>query len=301
MAEKETFSVAWWNTSLAPKAQSRSSIEQKNLACNVIDQLIQMGKDFIALCEVSDDDIAYIRSHCQLDGYDLESTVTGIGRTWFDTCFIYNTKKIAIDSTTPLYDSTGPNTLKYAQRIEAVIGKAKTPFHLFLSHWPSRLWCPDNDPIRTTLGGRLRDAVNASAEALVKTHPQSSPHIILLGDYNDDPFSESLSRHLRATRDRHLATQKDYLMYNPFWRSMTAVGADRDYFCGSYFYKKGEITKWHTFDQIIFSNAFLKAKMWRLIEPHDNILCDGSLLQLVKDRNQIFDHLPVMAEMEKVS
>jgi hypothetical protein len=49
---------AWWNTSLAPSAVSRSTDEQRNIACSVIIYLIEIcGADFIALGEISEEDL----------------------------------------------------------------------------------------------------------------------------------------------------------------------------------------------------------------------------------------------------
>jgi hypothetical protein len=39
-------------------------------------------------------------------------------------------------------------------------------------------------------------------------------HVIILGDFNDEPFDAPLSNHLMATRDRALAG-KSHLLYNP--------------------------------------------------------------------------------------
>ncbi len=38
---RETFSIAWWNTSLAPGAQSRASTAQRDIACAVNDLMTQ--------------------------------------------------------------------------------------------------------------------------------------------------------------------------------------------------------------------------------------------------------------------
>lgn len=294
--EKENFSLAWWNTSLAPGASSRATSAERMLACGVIDQMIQMGLDLIVLCEVSDEDIEHIRQTCVFGSYRMESMITNAGRSSFDTCLIFNNDLVNVLNLTSLMSQKGNRVLKYAQRLDLAVGQSKSLFHLFISHWPSRLWCQEDHADRDHLGLRLRDAVEA-----IMAESDDSPHIILLGDYNDEPFAASLGEHLMATRDRNLASRKQHLLYNPFWRNLAASGTDEDYFCGSYFYKSGNITQWHTFDQIIFSHAFVAAKEWRLNESSNNILCQAELLKLVTDQNNCFDHLPVMAEMEKVN
>ncbi len=45
-----------------------------------------------------------------------------------------------------------------------------------------------------------------------------SRDVVIVGDFNDEPFSEALSDGLVACRDRDLVRQKEEAFYNPFWR-----------------------------------------------------------------------------------
>lgn len=69
---------------------------------------------------------------------------------------------------------------------------------------------------------------------------------------------------------------------------------------GSYYYPSGETTRWHTFDQIIFSHGFIKAKHWRLAERCDYVAALPELVEKIKDRKSKFDHLPVFGIIERV-
>ena len=128
--------------------------------------------------------------------------------------------------------------------------------------------------------------------------------MILLGDFNDEPFDLTISEHVFSTRDRNKAKRKKELFYNPFWRSLgnpkPLVLGEKDITPpGTYFHKSGVGTNWRTFDQLIFSSNFLKSKDWFLIESETKALYDQLLLDKVKNRNEIFDHLPVIGVIER--
>lgn len=296
--EKEKFSLVWWNTSLAPTAKSRANDEQRLVACRQIDWMVQgLGKDLIVLGEVSDEDIGFICNTCALDGYQLVNSVANIGRSSFDTCFIYNEKTIKVFNLIGITSTKGGSTLKIAQRIDISFGNTKSVFNIFASHWPSRLWCEENHADRSLLGIRLNDSVN---EIMQSMDENGNPHIILLGDYNDEPFSESISDHLMATRDRNLVSKRNHLFYNPFWKTMAAT-REESYICGSYFDKRGKLTQWRTFDQMMFSHAFIAGQEWRLIESGEQILLEPQMHQQVINSTTIFDHFPITCEIEKVN
>lgn len=291
----EKFSISWWNTSLAPSATSRATAEERQHVFAMINRMCQ-SMDFIALGEVSEADIDAIRENCTLDGFLIESGIEESGRGSFDTCVIYRRSRTRLRKTTSIIGKKGSSTLRIAQQFDVMVGESS--FHIFLSHWPSRMWCQENHADRHFLGMRLRSEVEE-----ILNDETTNPHVILLGDYNDEPFSESLSGQLMATRDRNLVLQRKHLLYNPFWRKLSPSSMDNsgNTACGSYFYRSGKITQWHTFDQIIFSHAFIAAKEWRLNELACSIFDEPELLKAVTDRNRRFDHLPVMSEIEKVA
>jgi hypothetical protein len=84
--------------------------------------------------------------------------------------------------------------------------------HIFLSHWTNVRDCNEAD--RQHLGNRLRDEVNT-----ILYSDRSKP-VILLGDYNAEPFSNALTIGLESTRDVVRARNKHLLLYNPFWRHL---------------------------------------------------------------------------------
>lgn len=290
--EDGNITFAWWNTSLSPSAKSRATEDDLKVALSVIEYMIVSSKvDFIALGEISEKDIEKLKSSIEIYGYELRGGVSKVGRSKFDTCYIFNTQKIFISDLSNVVSRRGGGSLKVAQKLDLVIEGFEFPVHVFVSHWPSRLWCNENDAERHNLGIRLRDEV----EELISLY-SFDPYIVLLGDYNDEPFDKSLSDQVMATRDINLAKKKSHLLYNPFWKHLSARPFDIES-SGSYYYKSGKLTQWHTFDQIIFSHAFLTSKEWGLCEKSDFILSIPGYVETVKNNNSIFDHLPVSGRL----
>jgi hypothetical protein len=295
-------SLVWWNTSLSPAGKSRATKEQTSLACALVDFILhQMAVDFIALGEINEKDAGDIRARCNLEGYELCKAFSKVGRSQFDMCFLYNFEKLNLfDEVRPISSFKGNRCLKIAQQLDFKIANYGKPLHIFVSHWPSLLRCPRNSPDRAHLGMRLRDSV-------MSLNPQSTPpgNVILMGDYNDEPFDVSLAEHLMATRDRHLVKKRPHLLYNPFWRKLGfsepyLSQREEDELGGTYFYKGGEATCWHTFDQILFSSEFLGSGDWQLVEGMTGLLNIPGYKSLVVNKNEIFDHFPVISVIEKV-
>jgi len=287
---------AWWNTSLAPSAKSRSTPEQRAVACSVIMHLIEDScADFIALGEMSIEDFQHVSDNCKVEGYVFVSEITSVGKSSFDICYAYNSNKIMIYATKDVTSRNGRSTLKVAKKLDMIVVNSTSLFHVYVSHWPSRLWCHRHDADRHVLGIRLRDSINSILE-----QEGASPLVVLLGDYNDEPFDESLSQQLMASRDVDLVQKRQHLLYNPFWKYLCKAKSENPS-AGSYYYKSGEITRWHTFDQVIFSHAFIEAKEWRLANNCNHIVEIPAYTQLVKKSSSKFDHLPVYGIVEKVN
>jgi hypothetical protein len=287
-------SFAWWNTSLSPSAKPRATNEERQIAIDVILFLLFIENiDFLVLGEISEEDISVLQKIDDLDEYSIKSGVSKIGHIAFDTCFIYRIDKIAVsDFIEEKYTGRSGNNLKIAQKLVIAVNTINQPIHLFASHWSSRLYNHENSEDRHLLGVRLRDDV----DDILVNNPES--FIILLGDYNDEPFDVSLAKQLMATRDKALIKRKRNLLYNPFWRYLTYLNDNLSY-AGTYFHKNGQTTKWHTFDQIILSSIFLDGELL-LNESTTGIVDIPKYLEQVKDKDTIFDHLPVKLTIEKV-
>ncbi|MEC4599257.1 endonuclease/exonuclease/phosphatase family protein [Burkholderia vietnamiensis] len=295
--------MIWWNTSLSPTAKAgRSTQADQNIAFGMIDLFTKnLLIDVICLGEMSADDVVAMRNACSVSEYAIYEGFSRAGRSAFDVCILYRKNILLLLDNKEVVSFSGKNSLKIGQRIDFALADNETVIHVFVSHWPSRLWCDEHHTDRHRLGMRLRDAVD---EVLGEDH---TAHVVVMGDFNDDPFAPSLEDHLKATRDRDLASRKRHFMYNPFWRHMgsnalySADVSDPPSYGGSYYYKSGRLTRWHTFDQIIFSSSFLGNSDWHLREDAVKVVDVPSYTDLVRDHDESFDHMPVFALIEKVN
>ncbi|ELY1862431.1 endonuclease/exonuclease/phosphatase family protein [Serratia bockelmannii] len=294
-------SFIWWNTSLSPVTrQDRSSDQEKEIALAMVAYfLTRLNADCVCLGEVSNNDIESISNVCAGLGYEIYNGVKPLGRTSFDTCVLFNKSKLRLLNGKEIGSMKGGSNLKVAQQMDFINLIDGTMLHVFLSHWPSRLWCDENGADRHYLGVRLRDAIDK-----LSTN-QSLANIIVLGDFNDEPFDKSISDQLMATRDRFLAAKKRYLFYNPFWRHMCVNGV-YSHDCntpghgGTYYYKNDNKNRWRTFDQILVSSAFLGHTEWYLKESGSRVIDMPGYIEYIVDSNFSFDHMPVMAVIERV-
>lgn len=113
--------------------------------------------------------------------------------------------------------------------------------HIIVGHWPSRI------------GGEAASAPRRNAAAALSKRMVDSLYkqdanakIIIMGDFNDDPFNESTAKILNAKKNRDEVAKQG--LYNPMWRIL-------DGGVGSLAYNN----QWNLFDQIIVSEPFLNA------------------------------------------
>ena len=293
-SEINKLSFSWWNTSLSPLAKSRSSEDDKKIAIAVIYRLLfELEIDFLALGEISTEDIVLLQSLDEFSCFRIVSGVSKVDRITFDTCFIYRPDRIQMDEPIEIDTGKGGKKIKIAQKM---VLKTETDdvLHVFVSHWPSREYCPENHPNRHLLGMRLRDEADD-----IYAKSQSEPYIIFLGDFNDEPFDSSLSTQFMATRDKALAIKKKRLLYNPFWQRLSYQNLEILDYAGTYFDKRSPLSKWRTFDQIIVSSTFLRSMAWYLNETSTGIINIPEYLTVVKNSKSIFDHLPIMITFER--
>lgn len=292
--------LMWWNTSLSPVAKrDRSENAVRKAAFDLVRYFTDdLGFDLVALGEVSAADIAEVKDRCGSE-FSVFDGAGRIGRTAFDTCVLYRKNRLDLLGESEVAVLDGGSTLRVAQRLDFLLPDQQTKLHLFVSHWPSRLWCHENHADRDRLGVWLRDSV---VKVLGDDH---QGHAIVLGDFNDEPFAKSMQDQLLASRDRNLVARKKHLLYNPFWRHLGAASqhipgqASEDSHGGSYWYPSGRTTRWHTFDQIIFSSAFVGNSAWHIDEQATRVLDVPAYTQLVTSRDSQFDHMPVVTVIEK--
>lgn len=158
-----------------------------------------------------------------------------------DVAFLYNRN---------FFTPEGHTSLNFEQRTGEIFGardilhvwgrmhdRTESEMHFFVNHWPSRHGGESESRMkRIAAAATLREAI----DQVVSTSPNA--HLILMGDFNDEPRDETLRRILNAGEDVH-HPQK---LVNLGWGSLKREE-------GTTFHD-GE---WYLFDQIMVSTNLL--------------------------------------------
>ncbi|APZ46021.1 endonuclease [Polaribacter reichenbachii] len=165
-----------------------------------------------------------------------------------DVALLYNKIDFELieSETHPVYLLDEDGDRDYTRDILKVSGNLKGELvHILVNHWSSRReGIPETEPKRIIAAETARNIIEE-----IK-NKEMNPKIIIMGDFNDDPTSKSVKKHL---------IQDDF--YNPM-ESML----DRE--------KSGSLTfngSWNLFDQIIFSNNFLEKEKDKLYFKHAEV------------------------------
>lgn len=130
---------------------------------------------------------------------------------------------------------------------------------VLVNHWPSRYGGKEKtDPLRRIAAQVAREIVNEKMSAVASTGTEAE--ILLLGDFNDDPFSTSVKDVLLAVREKRAVTHPSNLMssnpnkvsprlLNPSWSFLSVPDH------GTYYYWND--WTWNVFDQAILSPGLL--------------------------------------------
>lgn len=294
-------SIGWWNTGLSPAVKrDRSTKDELTIAfAIIIDMLLTHRVDVLCLGEISPLDVElFSLSFANSDFYIYDGTYAD-GNIKHDMCVFINKDKFTYIDSKSIVEQTLLGKIRAGQEIQLMHNDSGDYIFFYISHWPMR----GNDtneemPKRYELGKALRGALNRCVE------DKLGKYFIFLGDYNDDPFNKSLTHALGATRDRDLVLKNSAFLYNPFWKFMGASvnfpSTDHKLSTyGTYYYKGGSTTRWHTFDQIMFSSSFLSGGDWSLLEEKVKIINGEEIKALVTGSKTHFDHLPVIAVIKR--
>jgi hypothetical protein len=291
---------AWWNTGLSPPGgRPRDTDHDFQVAANIVKVLLQEYQvDFLGLGEVTKFDLDRLTNDIRPSHYSLYDGTLKEGRLQFDTGAIFNLDCFKLIDHFETIERHGLRQLKLANRVDLMASGDSQSFHVYITHWPSHL-VPDSESLRIHLGSRLRSAL-----AKVLATDGGDARVILMGDFNEEPFHECLDGQLLATRDRSIALKSEGYLYNPFWRFL---GESQPYshldphpsFAGTCYVASGNRTKWKTVDQIIVSSTFLGRSSWHLNEHFTRIIHPPFPNTALSLSGAIFDHFPVIMAIEK--
>ncbi|MCH5600130.1 endonuclease/exonuclease/phosphatase family protein [Niabella ginsengisoli] len=162
-----------------------------------------------------------------------------------DVALVYNPKYFKVERSRPIFVRipAGAKETVYTRDILWVKGLLDGErINVFVNHWPSRAGGEKrSEPARIAAATTIRTFM----DSLLIIDP--SAKMIVMGDLNDDPINNSITKGLKATGNSRSISPDD--LYNP-WFEMYKNGF------GTLAYQDA----WSLFDQIIISSSFLDKK-----------------------------------------
>lgn len=249
-------------TELKGWTQALFDTKIKQLASIIRRMNNSQGPDVLAVCEVEN---AYVMQqlsgqlNCQLQQRDyavvhVDSTQDQRG---IDTAFIYDSRKYAVDPNAIFSHFVMRRT--GTRDITQVTFKTQNQneFVALCNHWPSRSGGTyESRGFRMTAGETL-----AYWHQRISEEKGNNIPIVAIGDFNDDPFDESLQINACATRERGDVERASGAggFYNLAWRYLQQQAVDyngkaRLVHGTLYFDGNGNV-----FDQVLVSKGLLKS------------------------------------------
>lgn len=211
-----------------------------------------------------------------------------------DVALLYDSTRVTVQRSQPLpiafdFDSTTTTRdILYVQ-----LRAQQDDLHLYLNHWPSRR---QDDRYRMVAAQRLRTHL----DSLQRATPTAK--VLMLGDFNDDPTSPSVTQGLQALpyQSTHLKTAKPTLLYN----LSAPLHAGGRY---TYLYKDQK----NMLDHCTISGTLLKARKGWQLQFHDIGIYDTDQAHSIVGENRYIrrtyvgnkylggysDHLPVYGRL----
>ncbi len=283
---------AWWNCKLSPPKNGATKYPiTENFYC-VINALFQREVDILGLCEVDRDNIHHLqntlddRGHQKYQVLDLYRP----GKSIDDFCLIFNSEKLSLSTDAIAANIKDSHTDQWLKAGVFVGLKPKHGEEIFfgLSHWQSRGTYTDGSTERLRLG----DALRTKAMAILDENPNSP--IVLLGDYNDEPFDISIARGIGASRDLNYVKKSSKYFYNPFWSRLSPHPEGPP---GTFIHPKVIGSDGAIYDQILFSSHFVRD--WKFKE-HATILSDITFFEPSTQWKDISDHYPILSHVARI-
>lgn len=292
----ETLRFAWWNTSLSPRTDPRRAAKplaesRFRLAAKLLERLIsRKGVDVVVLGEVSPEIARRLLDALPADiGFRIASESLTKAPERLGVALLHNDRVRVSAAVLLLYRYFGRDE-RLALRFNLTLSADNTPLDLFAVHWPSN---------RDAASPKRRQSLGAGLALYI---PNAAACTLVLGDFNDEPFHDSLDSQMQASRDRAIVMSRKALLYNASWR---LLGHRRAHIAhaaapspaGTYYFRSPE-TSWRTYDQVLVSPALLTGT-WQLHEPDVRVWRSPLLLNPSGRPRLKFDHLPVLGSLRR--
>lgn len=280
--------IVWWNVSLSPPVSSLRGIasdEKINNIANVLQKFIDLNYALICLGEVSTSDVVKLSKALKLEekGYSYAEGSDKQGRLYFDTAVFFHNSLEAVQLENGRFCehsilTIGDRNLKIYEKYVFYHAESDEVLTIFLSHWPSRL--KDNSLNVTEISIELRKKVHEYLDR--------NENVILMGDYNLEPYSTEIVNYLNTSRDRNYVSRKSKVLYNPCWNLLPI--SPHNTIHGTYAHHSN-YHDWHILDQVMFSRSFL-SEPWIINESLINIIDVNNLFSEEEYKNPS-DHWPL--------
>lgn len=296
----DRINLAWWNIGISPpilKQTISKDTELKKAGEMLLELSICESIDFFVFCEVSIEQSDFLKSIADNLSMEFIDLTGRDGRLVMDMSLMYESSKLEYISHKYINDSDGTG---YNRRVGVRVlfkecrgGEFIT---FFLSHWASNLSASDKDRVK------FSTILRREIDSIFKKHGVNS-NIILLGDYNSQPYSYEINEVLETTKDYLLIKnhiKKRRLLFNPFWK----CSSDNKYHSsGSFYFKNGEYDRWYAFDQMMFSSSFIvdgenehRLKIDLSSFKYYSIF-DCEMMTMDDDFTKHFDHTPIFGRI----
>ncbi|MCM1511705.1 MAG: endonuclease/exonuclease/phosphatase family protein [Oxalobacter formigenes] len=150
--------------------------------------MIKEGCDIIGLCEIDNKNQTDIKSLFSVLEKGFEINVfseKASSRSEFDVCLPVGKDRFFIKNIEgPTYSKLN-NAIKRGVKYVLVDFCQNSLFYVFLSHWPSGM-CEGNNELRELAAAKLQ----MEMEGIISKEKES--RIIVMGDFNDEPYNDSL-------------------------------------------------------------------------------------------------------------
>ncbi|MFH0988685.1 MAG: endonuclease/exonuclease/phosphatase family protein [bacterium] len=316
--------LAWWNVenlfdhkdaSRHPDLARRLQNELKGWTVQVrdrkLDQLASVissmfenqGPDFLGICEVENEEVVQLlvdrltlpdRSYAVLT-HDTED-LRGI-----EISFIYDKKILSCSNTGfhSIIKRSATRDIFWTTITHRITG---TSFIVAGNHWPSRSGGQyETEPFRMLTAETVSYLLSHQH---LTTGSQLPFPVLLMGDFNDEPFNRSIQEYLLAKRDpKQVVRAKNPLFWNCMWPLMSTVPS------GTFYYG----SEWNMLDQCMVTKEFLKKDSPLTLHPEGVTIYRTKAMQkrngtprrfgrpaqkISYDRNGYSDHFPIVLQLE---
>jgi endonuclease/exonuclease/phosphatase family metal-dependent hydrolase len=275
-------------------------VKYKSKLNNLYKTILALGTwnppDLIGICEVENKQVLMdLANNTPLSKYNYRIIhANSPDKRGIDVAVLYNSQRVIILQSR--YYGVGKEGLFTRDILYCKARLGNDTCHFFINHWPSRSAGQlETEPDRLAASSRLKSLV----DSLI--HDRRKSKIVIMGDFNDEPWDISLSQRLQAKTDTR-NTQSDYL-YN---LSTAPEGVKL----------KGTVKfrgEWTLFDQVIVSGSLLGSMKGLHVHPDDYHIFGESFLLVPDEQYNGFkpyrtydgykyqggfsDHLPVYIDL----